>query len=85
MIVCAEQLISEYVDGDLSPPLARALEEHFRVCAGCRAALLDYCLLVLATQLLAAKRQGVDRCQQIVAPPWRRNGLGQTRTSDPLA
>jgi anti-sigma factor RsiW len=35
MITCAEQLISEYIDGDLSPAVARELEDHFRRCANC--------------------------------------------------
>lgn len=39
-IMCAEQLISEYVDGDLSPSAAGKLEDHFDVCMECRTLLM---------------------------------------------
>jgi anti-sigma factor RsiW len=85
MIACTEQLISEYVDGDLSPSLTRVLEQHFRACAPWRAVLLDYCLLVAATHLLAVKRQRTSRLSTNATSAWRRNVLGQARTSDLLA
>jgi anti-sigma factor RsiW len=53
MINCAEQLISEYVDGDLAPATALELEHHLWTCAHCRALLLDYRALIAATHLLA--------------------------------
>jgi anti-sigma factor RsiW len=83
--MCVEQLISEYVDGDLSPAQARNLEEHFEVCAECRAILLEYYTLVTATHLLAAGPRAAGDFRQAVTDLRRRNCLGQARTSDLLA
>lgn len=85
MITCVEQLISEYVDGDLSPPVARELEDHLRVCAECRVLLVDYCALVAATHLLAANKRGTGDHGRSPMEMLVRNGLGQARTSDLLA
>ena len=85
MIMCVEQLISEYVDGDLSPAVARELENHLLVCAECRVLLLDYCALVTATHLLAASKHGTGDYGRSAAEIRDRNRFGQARTSDLLA
>jgi anti-sigma factor RsiW len=83
MIACAEQLISEYVDGDLPATVADELEQHLVVCAECRAMLLDYYLLVAATQSLAVARHlGQGRRQGGNSDTRRRDILGQVRPSD---
>jgi anti-sigma factor RsiW len=85
MITCVEQLISEYVDGDLSPAVARDLEDHLRICAECRVLLLDYCGLVAAAHLLAARRHRPGDYARRAAEIRHRNGFGQARTSGLLA
>lgn len=82
---CFEQLISEYVDGDLSPAVAREVEDHLRGCAECRALLLEYYALVSATHLLASRtgHTGGDGRRATEIRP--RDGFGQARTSDLLA
>jgi len=86
MITCVEQLISEYVDGDLPPAAARELEDHFHLCAECRVFLLKYCSLVAATQLLAAaNRAHTGEYGRSATEIRHRNGFGQARTSDLLA
>jgi len=85
MITCVEQLISEYVDGDLPPAVARQLEDHLRVCAECRVLLLDYCALVAATHLLAVSKHGTGDYGRSATEIRVRNGFGQARTSDLLA
>jgi len=85
MITCVEQLISEYVDGDLPPAVARELEDHLRVCAECRVLLLDYCALVAATHLLAASKHGTGDYDRTATEIRNRNGFGQARASDLLA
>jgi anti-sigma factor RsiW len=42
MVGCAEQLISEYIDGDLAPAAAREVEHHLWACASCRATFVDF-------------------------------------------
>ena len=62
MLGYTEQLISEYVDGDLSSPLTRDLEHHRWVCQTCRATFLDFHALVAALTWLpmdCAKELGV--------------------------
>jgi anti-sigma factor RsiW len=86
MMACAEQLISEYVDGDLPPAVARELEHHLSMCPECRAVLVEYCALVAATHLLGlARRHGgrSDPGENFTLD--QRNELGQARTSDLLA
>ena len=85
MITCVEQLISEYVDGDLPPAVARELEDHFRICAECRVLLLEYCTLVAATHLLAEKRVYTGYTGRSASEIRHRNGFGQARTSNLLA
>lgn len=85
MITCVEQLISEYVDGDLPPAVARELEDHFCICPECRVLLLEYCSLVAATHLLAARRDRTGEYDRSATAIRRRNGLGQARTSDLMA
>lgn len=78
MLGCPEQLISEYIDGDLSPALARDVEHHLWVCEKCRATFLDFRALVAATRVLAAhrfRRQGTWR-----DVPGLRDPLGQRWT-----
>ena len=77
MLGCTEQLISEYVDGDLSPALARNVEQHLWVCQRCRAIFLDFRTLVAVTRALAAqrfRRQGTWRdvpgLRDPFGPPW---------------
>jgi anti-sigma factor RsiW len=85
MVTCVEQLISEYVDGDLPPAVARELEQHLGVCAECRAILVEYCALVAATHLLAVTRWSGRRLGPSENQLHQRNALGQARTSDQLA
>ena len=85
MIMCVEQLISEYVDGDLPPAVARELEDHFCICAECRVLLLEYYSLVAATHLLAAGRDRTGDDDRSATEIRHRNGLGQARTSDLVA
>ena len=85
MITCVEQLISEYIDGELPPAVARELEDHLRVCAECRVLLMEYCSLVAATHLLAAGRDRTGDYGRSATEIRHRNGLGQARTSDLLA
>ena len=76
MITCAEQLISEYIDGELPPAVARELEDHLRICAECRVLLMEYCSLVAATHLLAAGRDRTGDYGRSAAEIRHRNGLG---------
>ena len=85
MIRCTEQLISEYVDGDLPPAIARELEDHFRICTECRMLLLEYYSLVTATHLLAARREHTGDDGRSATEIRHRHGFGQARTSDLLA
>jgi anti-sigma factor RsiW len=85
MFTCVEQLISEYVDGELSPAVARELEHHFRVCAECRVLLSEYCSLVEAAHFLAESRDHTVEDGRSATPVRHRFGFGQARTSDLLA
>lgn len=85
MITCVEQRISEYVDGDLPPAVARELEAHFVMCADCRALLLEYYALVSATHLLRVRMKGTADHEHSVTEIPHGNSFGQARTSDLLA
>jgi predicted anti-sigma-YlaC factor YlaD len=85
MVACVEQLISEYVDGELPPSVARELEQHLGMCGACRAMLVEYCALVAATHLLAVTRWSGRRLDPTEHELHQRNVLGQARTSDLLA
>jgi anti-sigma factor RsiW len=83
-MLCAERLISEYVDGDLAPAVARQLEQHLMVCADCRVLLHDYRSLIAITQSLAltTPHARVDRPSPITEISSRRDILSQARISD---
>ena len=85
MITCVERLISEYVDGELSPAVARELEDHFRVCTECRVLLSEYCSLVAAAHFLAVSREHTVDDGRSTTPVRHGLGFGQARTSDLLA
>jgi anti-sigma factor RsiW len=53
MLGCAEELVSEYVDGDLSPAAAREMERHLWACAKCREVFLDLRALIAGIRLVA--------------------------------
>jgi anti-sigma factor RsiW len=80
--MCVEQLISEYIDGDLSPAQARNLEDHFEVCPECRAVLLEYYTLVTATHSLGDRARFPGNVRQTVTGLRRSDCFGQARTSD---
>ena len=54
MFGCNEQLISEYIDGDLAPEAARLVEHHLWACPRCRTMFLDLRALLAAIRLVRA-------------------------------
>jgi len=79
MLGCTEQLISEYIDGDLSPALARDVEHHLWVCEKCRGIFLDFRALVAVTRVLGAHRfrQGTWRDAPGVRDPFGQPSTGR--------
>lgn len=57
-------LMSDYVDGELDLPQARAVERHLRWCRNCRRLLAN----------LSATVQGLGRLRDEPPPPERRPG-----------
>jgi anti-sigma factor RsiW len=53
---CSGQRVSEYLDGDLSPSDARAMETHLLLCAECRQTLRDFVLIADASQAMRLHR-----------------------------
>ena len=84
MTECIERLISEYIDGELSPAAACELEDHFRTCGECRAILSEYRSIVAATRFLAAGGRTRDHGRR-AAQSLHHGGFGHARTSDLLA
>jgi hypothetical protein len=55
MLGCSEQLLSEYIDGDLSPTVAREVEHHLWSCAACRETFLELLELIAIVDLAFAR------------------------------
>lgn len=56
MAHCSEQLISDYLDGDLSEAAAPRVEAHLTRCSTCRAQLRDFRLIVRLARTLLVPR-----------------------------
>jgi anti-sigma factor RsiW len=61
MLGCAEQRLSESIDGDLSPAEAREIEHHLWWCHRCRETFLDFRALVTAIRVLQPNGSYVSR------------------------
>ncbi len=74
----ARSLVSDYIDGELEPSVARALEGHLQTCPNCPplyASLVD----TLAELRNLGDERGVEKLVQAVVETISKEGGGQRR------